>query len=442
MAASCGEVGGADLGDVTSTEMEEIRKLHNPPAVVRRTLEAVFLLMNAARAPARPHPPEWQRVQKMLSDAGFLSKMLNFDAVVLQGAPVLVSFVASEYFGSGGGPSSASNSPRSRTRRATTMSLGSNSEATRRQSWAFVALGRRTSTLDETEPLTFDRVKRASRATAALFRWSALVLMQALDPNPPETKTPPAPVEEPPEPEPQLPGTPEEPAEPPEPEVPSTVSAPVWEGFPSQAVLARALALEAASMPNLAPTRPSFEVKPPTPEPVKGPEPRSAVPRPMPPMPAPAKKIMPLIPQKAKPDRHFELLAPFVFGSSSLAELGESALQTVAATYVMRRRLKLRLITSPDRIENDALARGRVNVAADWLLNQGFPAECMESCNEIRIIKSGEPGVVCEFILDNDNVLRDYYLLVAQGELPQDAGTKDTLNFARWLSANFADCKH
>ncbi|CAK0884589.1 unnamed protein product, partial [Prorocentrum cordatum] len=137
--------------------------MRHPPAVVRRTLEVTFLLLNASKAPARPAPPAWERVQRMLCDAGFLGRMLRYDAAALQAAPVLAAYVAAEYF-----------DPEPTHRKA----------LPKRNGWATSSArfsGQLAQRLEDCEPLTLKRVQRASLATAALFKWSAVTLARAAE---------------------------------------------------------------------------------------------------------------------------------------------------------------------------------------------------------------------------------------------------------------------
>lgn len=414
LVADCTEVSsGMSVGELTNKDMEEIRQLKNPPVVVRRTLEAVYLLMNAARAPARPQPPDWARVQRMLSDANFLSKMLNYDSAILQSSPVLTGYVASEYFGGSSGAEVG--------RRNSTGSL--RPELRRSRTTGF---NRRGSVLDEAEPLTFSRVFRASKAAAALFRWSALVIVQALEADLAPASPPamePVVQEQLPAPAPSAPAAPA-PAPPPKP-VPEPKPAP----------------------------KPAPTAEPPAPTPNKPPErlprpspvapeqtPERRVPKPMPPPAEPAQPKR-VIPFNAEPDRHFELLSTFVFGSASLEQEGIEALQTVCATYCMRRRLQVELVSSAAQIENEALARGRLMVAQEWLVEEGMPPDAIFLSKERRTA-SEDPGVICLFHLKNDKVLRDFFLLVAQGETRKDAGTRDTIEIAKWLEENFECCMH
>ncbi|CAK0841927.1 unnamed protein product [Prorocentrum cordatum] len=76
----------------------------------------------------------------------------------------------------------------------------------------------------------------------------------------------------------------------------------------------------------------------------------------------------PPIPADAKPDRHFELLVPFELGSAALGAASEPALQLVAATWLLRRRLRLRLVSTPFELEHDALGAKRLHVSQEMAL--------------------------------------------------------------------------
>jgi len=339
-----------------------------------------------------------------LSDAGFLSRMMTFDAATLHEFPGLITFVATTYFGCslGGGASAVGPLPAERRRASYSAS------PTRRWSAAGI---------DEVEPLSFERVFRASRAAAALFRWSASILVKAQGADG------------------EVDGEADLGEEVDQEEVdhealrarpcsPSTVQ--------EELVVKPALEpILVAPTPNRMPERPAAASKP-----LEATKVGSQL---MEPKPAPTP--MPTLKASTGPDRHFEKLAPFVFGSSELAAEGEAVLQTVAATYCMRRRMRLRLLPCPDAIENDALARSRAVIAQEWLESNGLPADCLAVSQEIRPT-SGEPGVVCQVLLDADTVLRDFYLMVAEGIPRQDAGTKDTLTFSAWLEENFQTRMH
>lgn len=167
------------LGNITIEELDEVRSLKNPPAVVRSILEVTCLILDASRHQSQSHivPPDWKKVQKKINDPDLFSKVLNYDLEHLRGAPALTSFLASEYFNTAGNgvaqsrpTSRASSVPNSRGGR-----FSPNPRARRAN----------------LEPLTFSRVLRANRAAAALFKWCVGVLASAL----PEPAQPPQAIE-------------------------------------------------------------------------------------------------------------------------------------------------------------------------------------------------------------------------------------------------------
>lgn len=384
LATSCAEDGeGVSLEELTYKDIEEIRQLKNPPVMVRRTLEVVYLLLNVARTDGRPQPPDWARVQRLLSDTSLTTRMLTFDARLLQENHKLVTYVAAEYFGSAATPLTA----RDERRRRTVAAL--------RKGCSTLELARRVSALDTQEPLTYKRVFRASRATAALFRWSALAVVQALE------------LDLAPEPPPKSPATPPPAA----PVLPAVTPTPVAPAVP-------------APVPNLPSRLP--EVKPMRPPPAPKPEPA---------------KPQYVVPKHAEPDRHFELMCSCVFGSASLEQEGYESLQTACATYCMRRNLKIELVSCRADIETEALGQRRCVVALDWLEQNGVPREAVTISRELRTTPD-DPGVVCQVVLKSDKFVRDYYLLTAMGEDPMQAGTKDTREVCAWLEEQFKCCMH
>lgn len=390
-APAAGEEAGEDamsVNELSSKDMDEIRRLNNPPFVVRRTLEAVFLLLHAGRPTLRLAPPEWARVQRMLADADFISKMLKFEAEALQRHSALTAYVASEYF-----------LPQEQQQQQTAGSEGRRGSVAgglvRRRTYDGAAYRRLSSGLNEVEPLTFARVLRANRATAALFRWSALQLVQALelDYGPPLPLSPAlAPVPAP------------------------TATAPAQQPLPP----------------------------PPAPAPRQEPAPRhtpaSTAASTLAPAPEPPKPQR-VVPQNIEPDRNFELFSAFELGSSSLEDRGYEALQMVAATYCQRRLLRVRLISQPADIESEALARQRLVVAQQWLAQNGVAREIVTLSKETRSA-TDDPGVLCDIDYKSDKALLQYFWLVAAGEGPEEAGTKETRNMVKWLEENFRCCMH
>lgn len=435
-AASSGDE-GLD-GDLTSKEMEELRKMHNPPVVVRRTLEATYLLLTAARTPARPAPPPWHRVQRMLADTNFLLRMRTYDSAVLRDSPALVAFVAAEYFG---GSSSSSAPCLDRSTSEAVEAKGSRIARQRSASATAPLVQRqlaRSKTLHATrtedllgyEPLVYSRVRRASRACAALFKWSAFCLVVALDPLTPEERA----AEQAAAAEEQAAdeaaavearraaeqaAAPPTPPPPPAPReaaplvLPALVPPPPEAGASGQAA---PTSDKAASLPSHRAFRP--------------PRPAATVEEEKPPKPAPS-----------QPDRHFEARVPFELGSADFDTGATPVLQTICATYCMRRRLLIELVTSPHRMENDALAAQRCRIVEQWLFANGVPGEAVRVSGDSRVT-TDDPGVAVLLCLENDRILRDFFIFVAEGEDPKNVGTKDTVNFSKWLAEEFQCVKH
>jgi len=392
LAASCEtEESDTQPRELQSKDLDEIRKLMKPPVVVRRTLEATYLLLNAAKAPPRPSAPTWEQVQRMLSDVNFRTRMQSFDHSVLKEKPFLTAYVASEFFGGSDGSTPASKrktiSGADRLKRMGTRRLTVN--------------------FDEEEPLSFRRVSRASQASAALFKWSTTVLVEAMNPEVAEAEPVidlclcPAIVA----------------AE------PNVETAPIVQDLVEEPVL-KLPEIKFSHDPLTRQVRPAPKPAPPPPPVFK--EPRK-------------------VGVGEKPDRHFELMVYFELGRAGLADQGEPALQTVAATFCMRRRMTINLVGCPDPRENEAMRLKRIVFVREWLLGNGIPpASLLElECEKPRVASaSGDPGVYCEMRLDDDKFLRDYYILLEEGEAPKDIATRDTINFAKWLEENFQSCKH
>lgn len=80
------------VGNVTAEEIEEVRRLVRPPSVVRRTLEATVLILQAGRSPCVLAPPPWPRVQRKLAQETFFQDLINFNVGHLRAAPLLILF--------------------------------------------------------------------------------------------------------------------------------------------------------------------------------------------------------------------------------------------------------------------------------------------------------------------------------------------------------------
>lgn len=151
--------------NISNTEFDEIRTLKKPPPIVQRTLEATCLILDAAQAPACQEPPQWDQVKKRIARVDFTSEVLMYDLGSLRGAPLLVSFLCTEYFGAQSGPISASL--RRQQRRSTNPQHVANREM-----------------------LTYSRVRRANAATAALFMWCVRILEQVRGTTPEQEELP------------------------------------------------------------------------------------------------------------------------------------------------------------------------------------------------------------------------------------------------------------
>lgn len=411
--ASSGEDGaaaGLQISRLTDKDVQEIRTLRNPPSVVRRTLEAVFLLMSASKASSASStltPPTWQRVQKMLCDTSFLPRMRDYDANALRTKPALASYIATEYFcpPKGGPPSSPS-------KRGSIAGIGLRPSAVqrwdtiRRSGSSLLAAGRQIAELEE--PLTYQRVRRASVAAGSLFGWCTATLMEALDLEVCKEKS----VDEDGEEE-ELPATP-----PPQTIVPEARAC--FDAGPLEEDEQEPRG--PVPRPNLPPQRPTMPVRE-----VK-PFIRAA--------PPPAPKI---VLAQAKPDRHFEALVPFELGHAGLIDESEITLQDVCAMKCMRPGLDVELVGCPARIENDALAEARVQAVMSFFQTHGIIPE--RSAERTRVVEiSDTPGVMCQLVLNRDRELRDFFLLREMGEpFKPNAATRNVIDD---LEREYKTCRH
>jgi len=239
------------------------------------------------------------------------------------------------------------------------------------------------------EPLTYERVQRASRATAALFHWCTVTLKVATapEPEPEEIKQSPPPSPKPPSPKPQPLTPPKEEAE-------------------------EAGTEGCATQPGMIVAENKMWV--PLPEAAK----QS---RPAPPLLPPVKQAAPPSPKKVlseteKPDRHFEAVVCFERGYGNLADQSMPMLQTVAAILCMRGTLCVELVGCPDRIEHTATNSARLRSVMEFFEKEGL--EALPASEKTRTAKEGEPpAVVCKILLIKDRELRDFFLLREQGEL-------------------------
>jgi len=324
----------------------------------------------------------------MLCDTNFLVRMREFDATQLRNSPELASYIADVYFSTSGG-SSPSNLLRSGSKHRASVAVLNAPRRSAAQNWAtlrrgsssLLAAGRQIA--DTEEPLSVHRVRRASTAAGALFGWCTAVLVEAL-----ELPVPAAEEEEPPPPS------------------PLNVLAP-FDAGPEEEEEPRG----PVPRPNLPPERPP-------------PKPLREIPKITPkPVLAPPKKI----PQD-KPDRHFEVLVPFELGHSGITDEGEISLQDVCALKCMRQRLNLEIVGSPAQIENDALAESRIKAVMDFFQQQGLrPLRSIEKSRPVPMDKT--PGIICQFLLDDDRELRDFFIYREMGEpFKPPAATMQVIN--------------
>eukprot|EP00929_Paragymnodinium_shiwhaense_P011661 TRINITY_DN11774_c0_g1_i2.p1 TRINITY_DN11774_c0_g1~~TRINITY_DN11774_c0_g1_i2.p1 ORF type:complete len:441 (+),score=82.59 TRINITY_DN11774_c0_g1_i2:75-1325(+) len=141
-----------DLEALTAGALDEIRQLKNPAIPIRRTLEVVHILLNARRyqygVPKRGIP--WERVLRTLASEDLAGKMQAFNVESLRQLPRLVKSLQEVYFT----PPPAEEDGR----------LFSKSSS---------------------QPLSRDRVRRASLSTVTIFGWAVRAVAQALpEPEP------------------------------------------------------------------------------------------------------------------------------------------------------------------------------------------------------------------------------------------------------------------
>jgi len=90
---------------VTKLEIAEVRHLTRiPPEHIRRTLIAVWLVLNCERYRGKTsiqvdETRVWQLCQKMLGDNNFTSRLQQFDPTILDGIPYLTLYIARTYLG-------------------------------------------------------------------------------------------------------------------------------------------------------------------------------------------------------------------------------------------------------------------------------------------------------------------------------------------------------
>lgn len=129
------------VNSLTSDEIQELQGYEHPPMLVRRTLEAVYLILDAWRHRWPISAPHWAKVHQML-DKDLSHQLLAYDAETLRAFPKLSRHLAVEYFGAGSGETAQA--------------------------------------LNEQGPdvLTYRRVARSNEAAAVLLKWCKLQLQR------------------------------------------------------------------------------------------------------------------------------------------------------------------------------------------------------------------------------------------------------------------------
>lgn len=465
----------AEVGQVSARDLEEIRKMHKPPIVVQRTLEATFLLLNAAKPVSPLAPPAWVHVQRMLNHTGFLARVQAYDSSILRDSPTVVSYVAAKYFATGSvGQASLASPYWSMNKSLSESSLGCKG-ATRPSSLApsrrrtvvnsfFMDGSGDASPLKQTaagspgialrrawgdaapvrlpppsvEPLTFQRVSRASKAVGALFRWCTSTLAQALDPSAATAKSK---------------GSRKPPVGALDPR-PATPTSTLPRKMLSSVVASQTCDQVATplALPNVLPGIGDLPQAPVAREPLDAAVPPSAFLLPLlPRQKTPLFKKRSPVQKTLPPDRHFEILIPFEHSTCRVREAGEATLQTVAATVAMRQQLAVVLLSSQQRMESDILGDARMRVVERFLMSHGLSSS--RSSSRSRAALGDEwPGVVCQLRLESDAELRDYFLRRA-GLLEDEEGRLDltvherlrggeTRDVAAWLEEGFTTCGH
>lgn len=335
----------AAVGNITSAELNEIRRLQHPPPIVRRALEATCLLLNASQAVKSGHPsqPDWPWVQRLLGSATFVQRMLDYDVAQLRAAPALIAYVAAEYFGV-------------EKKRGTQRSVP--------------RLGPRGQVPKAEEPLTYKRLHEASQVAAVLFSWSASALVltdgtleldAACFPDPPA-----------------LP-----------PEVEQEKENQVEEDEEVNLDAAAELAAEAD----------------PTPEPMQF----TSLELPVSPTLQFESEEQDLELGIAAPDRHFEEIVSFEFGESSIGEEQEADLGLVAAALKGRPQLKLHLVGCVNEVEDSAVIKLRLQESQGYFLRQDIDCAAQPDDGALEVSARWPSGVVCQLLLDDDEALRNYY---------------------------------
>eukprot|EP00747_Dinoflagellata_sp_TGD_P198156 gnl/TRDRNA2_/TRDRNA2_70389_c0_seq1.p1 gnl/TRDRNA2_/TRDRNA2_70389_c0~~gnl/TRDRNA2_/TRDRNA2_70389_c0_seq1.p1 ORF type:complete len:440 (+),score=86.71 gnl/TRDRNA2_/TRDRNA2_70389_c0_seq1:161-1480(+) len=417
----------AGVDQITARELEELRTLKAPPVPVRRTLEATCLLLAAARTPApRPATPSWAFVQRTLSDAGFLNRVLRFDVDLRRAAPALAAFVAAEYFGdvvvAGSGAAAV----------AARRAVASNLRSMKSTGGACTGVS---------DPLTFERVLHANRAAAALFRWCAMVLDRNSE---------------------GLALSADEDGEQPVQELPHSC------GTPAEGEACNSSACTADTAPPVPAAAASSKEEPRAPQlPLGSPLARlcfamedreAAGGQDSPPAP-PSRAVLAALAAPAivapaaeenvqrstefavrsdacsNPGRYFAVSIEFPVGSADIGVEQEHHLQSVEATIGMRPKLRLQLLTCQHFNETQTVASQRLKSVREFFAR--FGVECAAGF--------GAPGkscIMCRLLLGDDVALCDYYsrLPTTSVEASMALVSPDTLEMVEWLEDNFECC--
>eukprot|EP00933_Yihiella_yeosuensis_P031511 TRINITY_DN2508_c6_g1_i1.p1 TRINITY_DN2508_c6_g1~~TRINITY_DN2508_c6_g1_i1.p1 ORF type:complete len:446 (+),score=95.03 TRINITY_DN2508_c6_g1_i1:106-1443(+) len=155
-----GEIGGSEREEtdlLTAASIDEIRQLKHPPVPVKRTLEALHLVLHADRH--RHGVPrggvKWDSVLRTVCKDDLMIKLQNFDISKLRNNPELARDLRNSYFGT-----EEPGAPRTSTpplqRASSRGKLATASEV-----------------------LNVGRVRRASTTAAALFSWAARTIEEA-----------------------------------------------------------------------------------------------------------------------------------------------------------------------------------------------------------------------------------------------------------------------
>jgi len=88
---------------LTRMSVDEVKAMKNrPPRIVRRALEAVYTVLHCQRwlegMRGFDVTKEWHRIQRMLSNDGFVQSVLQFNVAGLDVVPHVVDFLVAKYF--------------------------------------------------------------------------------------------------------------------------------------------------------------------------------------------------------------------------------------------------------------------------------------------------------------------------------------------------------